>query len=177
MPRCTPFVAVFLIALVCPIPLPAQTPKPDRAKELEAEIAKLETRLAELRAELDKARPAPKDVVQFLPDRPMSLGQVGVFRHSGGRYFLRVYRVIGKDEMEMRPIGLLTDGGMTPFILRVPTRGVVEGRQMELPGVWEVKDTKKSAGATLFVLEKVSDREPPDERPVRRPPPKRKAKP
>ena len=161
MPRCTLLAAVFLAALACPIPLPAQTAKPDRAKELEAEIGKLEGQLAKLRAELGRLRLADRPLIGLLRvDLEIGMvGPIGMGKGTRGYFMghLRVDRILSDKEM------VVTSPGMADYrvILRgLPTKEYADGKVFPPEGVFEVKESKRVGASTYFVLEKVADKIP-----------------
>lgn len=94
-------------------------------------------------------------------------------RDFGGKilYYFLVVEVLSKDEMileGMRSIPYAVGSGKVtkardeqthkPFILRSPTKGIVDSAIIELNDSYKVIDTKKVQSTTYFVIEKTPEK-------------------
>ncbi len=146
-----------LLATLLTAPLPAQDKKVDRIKELEQEAARLEAQLAKVKKELDSLRPRARTPVENLQLPRLEIGHVGPFwSKSMVHEDLKIWRIIDEREMIVHRDRYSSD----QVILRMPTKGLAEGRYLEytrLLGNWEVVETKKYNGRTYYVLEKARE--------------------
>src|SRR5215472_3665874 len=92
----------------------------------------------------------------------LKIGQQGYFPKQSDAFYFKIQEVLGPDMIQVFTAGLRTDGVRTAewtrkdasFVIRgVPTNGLGEDSRVVLWGRFEVKDTMKVAGKTVFVFE------------------------
>lgn len=84
----------------------------------------------------------------------LEVGQVGAWRASAGELFaFRVREVVNDSEM----VVYLPGSRDNPvYIAGRSTKGIADGREVELPGEWKVTGTRKHRGRTYYVAEPVA---------------------
>lgn len=104
------------------------------------------------------------DKVASLDSTEWELGMVFKLpeQNRAGKYphFLKVVNVL--DENMMVIAGFKTGprgwiGWLDSFILKTPTKGWIEGKEIKLDKKYKVIDTKKVRRDTLFIIEEVKD--------------------
>jgi hypothetical protein len=149
---------VLLFALIALIAVaPAKSQQKATVEELHDEIAKLEARLTELRADLAKFRKRPANRPKYKPAgtgfRPatFAVGTGGVLLDS----VVRVENILNADEMIVTQTNA---GPLVPFIVRQSTAGLADGKLIDLKGIYEVVETKKplpTSKRVYYVVEPV----------------------
>ena len=75
------------------------------------------------------------------------LGQVGVFAHpTEGLYEPQVYQILSDKKL------VVTCAGFRWVVDDHSTKGMVDNQYITLPGLWEVADTAKVGGNTMFLV-------------------------
>lgn len=127
--------------------------KQAKIRALEAEIAKTESRLATLKRQLaglkpPQARPMARDR-QLLLLAKLTVGERGELPLGGIPCAVRVAQIIDDKAMVIR----FGRADLPDCIARHPTKGLAEGRLIDLDGFWKVTGTQKHGTQTLYVLE------------------------
>lgn len=144
-----PFLVVF-----CGVAQGQQKPDPRVAAKiafLEKQIAEEERKLATLKAELAKVKPAP--ALKGLPWTQLNIGDVGTFTGDGG-LLPKIQEIIDNETMLVR----MTHQRDTPVVMvKYPTKGLAEDRFLnedtDFLGPWKVTGTKKHGSTTYYVIE------------------------
>lgn len=107
-------------------------------------------------------------LAEYKSERDFKLNRQDTFKKGVS---LKVLRVLGEDEVIVRglvktrqaiivggkavPGGTVETTAFNPFILKTPTKGLVDGTRIAPSGQYKVIDTKTVNKRTYFVLEKV----------------------
>jgi hypothetical protein len=133
-------------------------------KSLKASQAKPETQ--EVRASTSNPEPSKKEPERELKPWLFKIGQSGQL-YRIHRYYYKIESVLSAEKLlvteDASPTTLAWSrdssvGGVgaviTPvrFVVEIPTEGLVDGKRVDVTGQWEVADTIKVDGSTLFVL-------------------------
>ena len=96
-----------------------------------------------------------KNDVKFLDLSQLSVGEIGSLNSPSPSIkanelvvFYKIDRIIDDQSMIVYPMGRPS----TRIIVQRSTTGLAEGRLIELSGRWLVKETKRQAGRTYYVL-------------------------
>ena len=150
--------SIFVALLICLQPPVAQE---KTARELETEIAEVELKLKDLKAELAKIKPTQKikrSTVQEFVVYQLKVGQIGKFSYSdraGERFHtFKVKEIVSKKEMILyHPKNV----SIKFVMVGMPTTELADEAELTLTGVYKVTGTKKIYGATYLTVEEIPE--------------------
>lgn len=122
---------------------------------------------------LERGSPAAASVINRAMNEAARVPKSGLFASDfkvgdfgplaqNGSYFYEAERILGGTEMVVVPVSTVTGPKRTlwkfQFIVKgVPTKGLVDNRQVALDGLYKVTGTKSLLGRTMFVVEAESE--------------------